>query len=86
MKSNKSYIIQVSRNGTITYFSYRVTKGNGVTMTWRSRYESSIDDATTFNNYGKALAMLIELDNNKQNTDIKANETYDIIEMENGNK
>jgi hypothetical protein len=82
MKSNKSYVIQVNRNGVITYLSHKVQRGKGIRITWRSRYELK-DNATTFNSYGKALAMLIDLDNNKDNADIKANETYDILEMGN---
>jgi hypothetical protein len=83
MKSNKSYVIQVNRNGAITFLSHRIVKGNGVKMTWSNRYERTIHTATTFSNYGKALALLIELDNKKSDLDIKANETYDIIETGN---
>jgi hypothetical protein len=83
MKSNKGYVIQVNRNGVITYLSHRIVKGNGVKMTWSSRYERTINTATTFANYGRALAILIELDNSKSEIDIKANETYDIIETGN---
>ena len=83
MKSNKSYVIQVNRNGAITYLTYKFLKGKGIKMTFKSRYETFKTNATIFNSYGKALAMLIDLDNSKDETDIKANETYDILEMGN---
>ena len=83
MKSNKSFVIQVNRNGVISYLTYSVIKGNGITMTWKDRYTEKLkDNATTFNSYGKALAILIHLDNTKDQSDIKANETYDIIQKE----
>jgi hypothetical protein len=83
MKSNKSYVIQVNRNNLLTYLHYKVMKSKGFKMTFKDRYEKLKDNATTFNSYGKALAMLIDLDNSKDETDIKANETYDILEMGN---
>ena len=84
MKLNKKFVIQVNRNGVITYLNYSVVKSKGITITWKDRYTEKLKDkATTFDSYGKALAMLIELDNNKDEKDIEANETYDILEMGN---
>ena len=80
MKQRKDYIIAVKRKGVVTYLVYKVVKGKGVTMTWKQRYEELKDNATVFNSYGKALSMLIDLDNSKDQSDIAAGESYDIIE------
>jgi hypothetical protein len=80
MKQRKDYIIAVKRKGVVTYLVYKVVKGKGVTMTWKQRYEELKDNATVFNSYGKALSMLIDLDNSKDQSDIFAGESYDIIE------
>lgn len=80
MKERKAFIIVVKRKDLVTYLVYKVIKGKGVTMTWKQRYEALKDNATVFNGYGKALAVLIDLDNSKDCNDIKAGESYDIIE------
>jgi hypothetical protein len=43
MKSNKSFVIQVNRNGVISYVTYSVIKGNGITMTWKDRYTEKLN-------------------------------------------
>lgn len=80
MKSRKDYIIVVKREELITYLDYKVSKGKGIVMTWTNRYEKIKDNATVFNSYGKALSMLIKLDNIKDNDEDFAGESYDIIE------
>lgn len=80
MKSRKDYIIVVKRDNLITYLVYEVNKGKGITITWRNRYEKNKDNATVFNSYGKALSVLIDLDNIKDNDHDFIGESYDIIE------
>jgi hypothetical protein len=83
MKAKKDFIIVVKRKGVITYLSYKFIKGKGVKMTWSNRYEALKDNATVFNSYGKALSILLYLDSNKDQGDIIADESYDIIERSN---
>jgi hypothetical protein len=80
MKQRKDYIIVVKRKGVVTYLFYKVVKGENIKMTFKDRYETLKDNATVFNSYGKAFSMLIHLENSKDQSDIAAGESYDIIE------
>jgi hypothetical protein len=83
MKAKRSFIVEVERKGVISYLVYRTQKGKGISISFVSRYENKKQNATTFNSYGKALAMLLTLDNEKEKDNHFKDDNYKILELDN---